>query len=243
MTRAASRASRPVAGRCATPDAAPLTSVGVGMNDPEVIMLDPLPRHGLAVHRSALEAAGLAMQLVRKVPAPFRALADQVVRSAASVPANLAEAHAPSGRRPRVPVARRLRLCEGGRRASPTARARGRDRCPEGPGGSRPLRRGPCDDVAAAAPSDVTDVGRQRQRSAIGHQRPAISGRQSTAGAGSCAAAASSRTRNRARARSRVRARPRTVGRGIGRGRRRGIRHGLGHGYGYGRGRGRGQRR
>ena len=60
-------------------------------------MLDSLPHHGLAVHHKALEAAGVAMRLVRKVPAPFRALADQVVRSAASVPANLAEGHARSG--------------------------------------------------------------------------------------------------------------------------------------------------
>ena len=65
------------------------------MNDPEVIML--VPPHGLAVHREALEAAGLAMQLVSRTPAPFRSLADQVIRSAASVPANLAEGHARSG--------------------------------------------------------------------------------------------------------------------------------------------------
>jgi four helix bundle protein len=65
------------------------------MNDPEVIML--VPPTGLAVYRKAIEAAGLAMQLVVKVPSPFRSLADQVVRSAASVPANLAEGHGRSG--------------------------------------------------------------------------------------------------------------------------------------------------
>ena len=38
----------------------------------------------------ALEAAGLAISVVEKVPPRLRALADQVVRSASSVPANLA---------------------------------------------------------------------------------------------------------------------------------------------------------
>jgi four helix bundle protein len=68
------------------------------MNDPEVIMLDALPTTGLTVHRRALEAAGLAVRLVARVPAPFRSLADQVVRAASSVPANLAEGHGRSGR-------------------------------------------------------------------------------------------------------------------------------------------------
>ena len=56
-----------------------------------------VPPTGLAVHRKALAAAGCAMRLVRKLPSPYRSLADQVVRSAASVPANLAEGHARSG--------------------------------------------------------------------------------------------------------------------------------------------------
>ena len=68
------------------------------MNDPEVIMLDTRPTTGLTVHRRALEAAGLAMRLVARVPAPYRSLADQVIRAASSVPANLAEGHGRSGR-------------------------------------------------------------------------------------------------------------------------------------------------
>ena len=68
------------------------------MNDPEVIMLVDASSTGLAVHRKALEAAGLSMRLVSRVPAPFKPLADQVIRSASSVAANLAEGHGRSGR-------------------------------------------------------------------------------------------------------------------------------------------------
>ena len=51
------------------------------MNDPEVTMLDTLPSNRLIAHSTALEAAGLALALARRVPAPFKSLADQVIRA------------------------------------------------------------------------------------------------------------------------------------------------------------------
>jgi len=68
------------------------------MNDPEVIMLDALPGNTLIVHRKALEAAGIALALVVRVPAPLKSLGDQVIRAASSVPANLSEGHGRAGR-------------------------------------------------------------------------------------------------------------------------------------------------
>ena len=68
------------------------------MNDPEVTMSNALANTNLIAHEKALEAAGQAITLVMRVPAPLKSIADQVIRSASSVPANLAEGHGRSGR-------------------------------------------------------------------------------------------------------------------------------------------------
>jgi len=67
------------------------------MNDPEVTML-AAPSNQLIALTTALEAAREALAIARRVPAPLRSLADQVVRSATSVAANLSEGHGRSGR-------------------------------------------------------------------------------------------------------------------------------------------------
>jgi four helix bundle protein len=68
------------------------------MNDPEVTMPRRRANTDLIAHHKALEAAGTAIKLVMRVPAPLKPIADQVIRSASSVPANLAEGHGRSGR-------------------------------------------------------------------------------------------------------------------------------------------------
>jgi len=94
MSRA-SRARSPVR---STLDIGCHTGSGEGMNDPEVTMSNALANTNLVAHEKALAAAGDAISLVLRVPAPLKSIADQVIRSASSVPANLAEGHGRAGR-------------------------------------------------------------------------------------------------------------------------------------------------
>jgi four helix bundle protein len=68
------------------------------MNHPEVTMPDVLTTSDLIAHRRALQAAGTTISLVLRIPAPLKPIADQVIRSASSVAANLAEGQGRSGR-------------------------------------------------------------------------------------------------------------------------------------------------
>ena len=61
-------------------------------------MSKPVSNTNLIAHQKALEAAGIAIKLVMRVPAPLKSIADQAIRSASSVPANIAEGHGRFGR-------------------------------------------------------------------------------------------------------------------------------------------------
>ncbi len=61
------------------------------MNNPEVTMQEKQQSTRFDALEKATNAAGIAISLVMRVPAPFKPIADQVIRSASSVPANLAE--------------------------------------------------------------------------------------------------------------------------------------------------------
>jgi four helix bundle protein len=101
--RGSSRWSDDVKGKPVKPvrstlDIVCLTGLRGRMNDPEVTMPNALTNTNLIAHEKALEAAGDAITLVMRVPAPLKSIADQVIRSASSVAANLAEGHGRTGR-------------------------------------------------------------------------------------------------------------------------------------------------
>jgi four helix bundle protein len=89
---------KPVKPVRSTLDIVCLTGSMKGMNDPEVPMSKAPTNSNLIAYEKALEAAGNAIKLVMRVPAPLKSIADQVIRSASSVPANLAEGDGRSGR-------------------------------------------------------------------------------------------------------------------------------------------------
>jgi len=68
------------------------------MNNPVVTMNEEQQPTRFDALEKATTAAGLAISLVVRVPAPLKPIADQVIRSASSVPANLAEGAGRSGR-------------------------------------------------------------------------------------------------------------------------------------------------
>ena len=61
-------------------------------------MNKPVVHTNLIAHDKALEAAGDSIALALKVPAPLKSIADQVIRAANSVAANLAEGQGRIGR-------------------------------------------------------------------------------------------------------------------------------------------------
>jgi len=68
------------------------------MNNPEVTMHEKQQPTRFDALEKATTAAGIAISLVMRVPAPLKSIADQVIRAASSVPANLAEGAGRSGR-------------------------------------------------------------------------------------------------------------------------------------------------
>ncbi len=68
------------------------------MNTTAPTPLRPLPKNRLLAHDLELEAAGRALALVAGLSGPYRSLVDQVIRAAASVPANLVEGQGRRGR-------------------------------------------------------------------------------------------------------------------------------------------------
>ena len=126
------------------------------MNDPEVTMSKAVPETKLVAHEKAVEAAGIAIALVMRVPAPLKSIANQVIRSASSVPANLAEGHGRTGRVRmnywRIAYASAKEVDS--HLTAACARWSGQSLSHQRRLGR--IRSGTCDDLAAAQPQDVT---------------------------------------------------------------------------------------
>ena len=84
--------------RFATLDRRALSHFEGCMNTTEESMHQASLKSRFEVLDIALQAAGTSIGLVGRVPAMYRSLADQVIRSASSVPANLAEGHGLTGK-------------------------------------------------------------------------------------------------------------------------------------------------
>lgn len=67
------------------------------MNEPEASM-NSTTRNRFHVIDIATEAAGIAIALAMRVPAPLKSIGDQLIRAASSVPANLSEGSGRTGR-------------------------------------------------------------------------------------------------------------------------------------------------
>jgi len=93
-----SRASRTFGPVLRTPDIGRRTGLRKTMNDPEVTMSKSAAHTNLIAHDKALEAAGESIALALKVPSPLKSIADQLIRAANSVAANLAEGQGRIGR-------------------------------------------------------------------------------------------------------------------------------------------------
>jgi four helix bundle protein len=68
------------------------------MNSQEVTMNNEPPTSHLIATEKAIQGAADAIALARRVPAPLKSIADQLIRSASAVPANLEEGHGRFGR-------------------------------------------------------------------------------------------------------------------------------------------------
>ena len=84
--------------RFATLDSAALNHSARFMNTTEESMHQTSRERGFEVLEVAMQAAGTAIGLVSRVPSAYRSLADQLIRSASSVPANLAEGNGRAGK-------------------------------------------------------------------------------------------------------------------------------------------------